>query len=94
MWFQIVEVTPVLLSKIQTQTWKILKFVKLLKVKSKSWFQIVEDVPVLLSKIQTQTWKILKLVKLLNIESKSWFQIVKNIPVLFVEDSDANLEDP
>ena len=62
-----------------------LKFVKLLKVKSKSWFQIVEDVPVLLLKIQKQTWKILKFVKLLNIESKSWFQIVEDIPVLLLK---------
>ena len=49
---------------------KILKFVKLLKIKSKSWFQIV-DVPILLSKFQTQTWKVLKFVKLFKIKSKS-----------------------
>ena len=49
-WFQIVEHVPVLLSNIQTQTWKILKFVKLLNDESKLWFQIVEDVPVLFVK--------------------------------------------
>ena len=44
---KIVEDVPVLLLKNQTQTWKILKFVKLLNIESKSWFQIVENVPVL-----------------------------------------------
>ena len=44
---QIVDNTPVLLSKIQTQTvWNLHKFAKLLQSKSKSLFQIVEDVPV------------------------------------------------
>ena len=44
---QIVDNTPVLLFKIQTQTvWNLHKFVKLLKIESKSCFQFIDNTPV------------------------------------------------